>query len=173
MSKKDFENLLKKHQTESEKNAIDWDARKKEWLEFINVFYKKIENWLEPYKQQGTVSYTYKNVSITEEFIGTYDVRVMTIIFAEQKLTLEPLGTLLIGTKGRIDMDGVMGRVQFILADKDITEIKFSSDASSQKEKEKKPDWTWKIVLRDSRKISFVEFNEINFFDSIMEVVNG
>lgn len=37
----------------------------------------------------------------------------------------------------------------------------------------KNPDWTWKIVLREPRKISYAEFNEDNFFDALMEIVNG
>ncbi|WP_447071735.1 hypothetical protein [Shewanella indica] len=179
MSKKDFEDLLKKHESKSEEKEIDWQSQKDEWLAFIDQFYKALEQWLSPYKEQGTVSYSYKDLQLTEEYIGTYTVKVMTVDFAGQKITFEPIGTLLIGTKGRIDMEGVKGRVQFILADKDSKGMKVSVSISidGEKPKEKKnqktPDWTWKIVLRESRKVSFVEFNEENFFDALMEIVNG
>ena len=179
MSKKDFEDLLKKHESKPDEKEIDWESQKREWLDFIEQFYKSLETWLSPYKEQGTVSYTYKDLELTEEYIGTYNVKVMTVDFAGQKLTLEPIGTLLIGTKGRIDMEGVKGSVQFILADKNSKGMKvsvsISMDGEKPKEKEprKAPDWTWKIVLRESRKVSFVEFNEENFFDALMEIVNG
>lgn len=179
MSKKDFEDLLKKHESKSEEKEIDWQSQKDEWLEFIDQFYKTIEQWLSPYREQGTVSYSYKELQLTEEYIGTYTVKVMIVDFAGQKLTFEPIGTLLIGTKGRIDMEGVKGRVQFILADKDSKGMKVSVSISidgekqEEKKKQKTPDWTWKIVLRESRKVSFVEFNEGNFFDALMEIVNG
>lgn len=176
MSKKDFENLLKKHGSKSEEKEINWEAQKNEWLELIDKFYQSLENWLSPYKNQGTVSYNYKDLQLTEEYIGTYNVKMMTVDFAGQKLTLEPIGTLLIGAKGRIDMEGVKGGVQFILADKNSKSMKVRVsifiDEGGLKKRES-PDWTWKIVLRESRKVSFVEFNEENFFDALMEVVNG
>jgi len=179
MSKKDFENLLKKHESKSEEKEIDWQSQKTEWLGFIEQFYDSIERWLSPYKDEGKVSYTYKDLQLSEEYIGTYSVKVMIADFAGQKLTLEPIGTLLIGTKGRIDMEGAKGRVQFILADKNSNGMKVSVSISidgekpKEKEPQKEPEWTWKIVLRESRKVSFVEFNEENFYDALMEVVNG
>lgn len=179
MSKKDFENLLMKHESKSEEKEIDWQSQKEEWLGFINLFYTSLEQWLSPYKEQGKVSYEYKDLQLTEEYIGTYSAKAMTVDFAGQKLTFEPIGTLLIGTKGRIDMEGVKGRVQFILADKNSKGMNISVSITNNGEKpkeqepQKTPDWTWKIVLRESRKVSFVDFNEENFFDALMEVVNG
>ncbi|NOS75599.1 MAG: hypothetical protein HOP36_13930 [Methyloglobulus sp.] len=184
MSKQDFENLLNKHESKSEEKEINWEEQKIEWLDFIKQFYSSVESWLDPYKKDGKLSYEYKITQITEEYIGTYDVNVMVVHFAEQKLTLEPLGTLLIGTKGRIDMEGARGRVQFILADKDskgmkisVTISTISTDGVYPKENKdsesKKPNWTWKIALRESHKISYEEFNEENFFDALMEIVNG
>lgn len=179
MSKKNFEDWLKKHEKKLKENEIDWRVQKDEWLDFIDKFYKSLEIWLSSFKKEGTVSYEYKHIQLTEDYIGTYEVRAMTIIFGGQKLTLEPIGTLLIGTKGRIDMEGVRGRVQFILADKNSKGMKVSvsisidGDKPKEKEPQMMPDWTWKIVLREPRKVSFVEFNEENFFDALMEVVNG
>lgn len=178
MSKKDFENLLNKHKSNSEETAIDWDEQKKEWLAFIRQFYSAIESWLKPYRDAGKLSYEYKKNQITEDYLGTYDVDVMIVNFAGQKLNLEPVGTLLIGTKGRIDMEGARGRVQFILADKNSTGMKINvsiinGEVPEKNEEHKEPEWTWKIVLRESRRVSFVEFNEENFFDALMEVING
>lgn len=179
MSKRDFEELLRKHESKPAEKEIDWEEQKKDWLEFIRKFYVKVESWFEPYKLDGKLSYEFRKTQITEEYIGTYDVDVMVVDFAGQKITLEPLGTLLIGTKGRIDMEGARGRVQFILADKDSKGIKMTMSIStggqpnSEPKELREPDWTWKIVLRESRKISYADFTEENFFDALMEVVNG
>jgi len=76
-------------------------------------------------------------------------------------------------------MEGTRGRVQFILADKDSKGVKvrvsISRDENPLKEKEvhKKPEWTWKIVLKEPHKISYAEFNEENFFNALMEIANG
>jgi hypothetical protein len=179
MSKKDFENLLDKHEADLADKKFDWEKQKTEWLDFIKNFYDFVELWLNPYKNQGKVSYYYKEAQITEEYIGTYDVKVMFIDFAGQRLTLQPIGTLLIGTKGRIDMDGPRGIVQFILADKDSTGMKFhvsvfvNGKAEDKPKEHKEPEWVWKIVLREPRKIAYESFTESNFFDALMEVVNG
>lgn len=177
VSKKDFEDLLEKHESKSGEE-IDWKERKKEWLSFISQFYSSVELWLNPYKAKGKLSYKYEKTQITEDYIGAYDVNVMIVDFAGQKLTLEPIGTLLIGTKGRIDMEGARGRVQFVLADKNSKGVKIGVSLSidgrpSKGGEDKKPDWTWKIVLREARKVSYEEFNEENFFDALMEVAGG
>ena len=104
MSKKDFEELLKKHERKPVENEIDWEKQKQEWLDFIKEFFDSVKSWLEPFKNDGKLSYEFKKTQITEEYIGTYEVDVMIVDFAGQKLSLEPLGTLLIDTKGRIDM---------------------------------------------------------------------
>lgn len=179
MSKKEFEQLLKRHQEKAAEEEINWSQQKEEWLGFIDEFYTKIESWFTPYLSNGQLSYEYRTVQITEEYIGTYDVKVMEVDFAGQKLRLEPLGTLLIGTKGRIDMEGSRGSVQFILADKNSKGMKITvsvsidGKADNEEKGRTEPEWTWKIVLRESRTISFVEFTEENFFDALMEIVNG
>ncbi|CAN2042358.1 hypothetical protein GMMP15_780001 [Candidatus Magnetomoraceae bacterium gMMP-15] len=137
----------------------------------------KIEQWLKPYLNQKKLKYSYQNIELTEEYIETYTVKAMNIIFAEQQVKIEPIGTLLIGTKGRIDMEGAKGRVQFILADRYSKGIKASMSIERKPNKKenqarKEPDWTWKIVLRESRRIAYEDFNEDNFFNALMEIVN-
>ncbi|MDA3895310.1 MAG: hypothetical protein PF482_04065 [Desulfobacteraceae bacterium] len=178
MSKKDFEDMLNKHESVTKDSEIDWQKQKQEWIEFIKKFYDEVEQWLKPYVDQEKLKYHYNDLEITEEYIGTYSVKSMDIIFANQKVKIEPLGTLLIGTKGRVDMEGARGIVQFILADKDSKGMKvnvsISTDGEPKKEPEelKEPDWTWKIVLREPRQISYEEFNEDNFFNALMEIIN-
>jgi len=179
MGKTDFENMLDQHDVIKKQSEIDWDAQKKEFLDFIKEFYSSIEGWIQPYVDQGKLTYDYKTITLSEDNIGTYDVEKMNINFAGQQVKIEPVGTLLIGTKGRIDMEGARGRVQFILADKDSKGIRvnasISIDRAPKKEQQnvKIPSWTWKIVLRDSKMISYEDFTEGNFFNGLMEIING
>jgi hypothetical protein len=179
MSKKDFEDMLNRHGEVKKQDEIDWNAQKDEWISFIKQFYSSVEGWLAPYVEQQKLAFDYKKTTLSEEHIGTYDVDTMNINFAGQQIKIEPVGTLLIGTKGRIDMEGARGRVQFILADKDSKGIKVSVSISldgkpkEEQQKPKEPNWTWKIVLRNSRKISYEDFTEENFFNGLMEIING
>lgn len=180
MSKKDFEEMLNKHKKNSEENKINWDEKKNEWLNFVKTFYESIEKWVKPYQDDKKLSFNYEKISLTEEYIGTYYVDCMTINFAGQRVKLTPIGTNLIGTKGRIDMEGARGIVRFILADKNSKGIGFSISVSingeqqpEQSNKTKIIEWTWKIALKDSRKMLLEDFNEENFFDVLLEVING
>ncbi len=179
MSKKDFEYMLNKHDEVKQENEINWNTEKEEWISFINQFYSSIEKWLKPYVAQHKLAFDYKKTSLTEDYIGTYDVDTMNINFAGQKIRIEPIGTILIGTKGRIDMEGSRGRVQFILVDKDSKGMKINvsiyrnGKSETNQPETKIPDWTWKILLKDSRKIYYEDFNEANFFNSLMEIINN
>jgi hypothetical protein len=181
MSKIDFENMLNKHNEKPKQEDINWVKEKEEWLTFIKQFYDSIERWLKPYSEKGQLSYEYEKITLTEEDIGSYEVNVMKIIFAGQHIKLMPIGTLLIGTKGRIDMEGARGRVQFMLAKEDSKgiglDISVTSRPRSGKSSEmityKTNNWIWKIVLKESRKIAFEDFTEENFFSALMEVSNG
>jgi len=169
MSKQAFDKMLSQHEKVEKESQIDWEKKKKEWLKFIDDFYQSVENWLKPYEKQEKLKLSYSTSVLSEEHIGSYQIKNMTIVFADQQVRIEPVGTLLIGTKGRIDMEGSRGRVQFLLADKESKGMKIDVSA----EKRKVPDWTWKIVIRDSRHIAYDEFNEDNFFSALMEITNG
>lgn len=187
MNKEDFEKFLKDNAViEKEEVKIDWDKEKKEWLDFINSFYTQIQEWLEEYKQKGLIKYSYTQKNITEDNIGSYYAKKMDLILAGKCLTFDPIGTLLIGTKGRIDLIGPKGTIKFLLADKlsKGLEFKFTStvitgnDSEKSLEKEQKVDeksieWVWKILERHTSRISYVEFTEENFFEALMELTSG
>lgn len=173
MSKKDFDSFLSSHEKKQQESTIDWDKQKDEWLDYIESFYNQVEAWFAPYVEAGRVSYGYSPKTLVEDHIGSYEVKNMKIDFAGQSVVLEPVGTLLIGTKGRIDMEGARGRVQFILADKSSSgvNVRVSINKPIPEEKPKEIEWVWKLVLRDSRRVKFEDFNESNFFDALMEII--
>ncbi len=44
---------------------------------------------------------------------------------------------------------------------------------SKENQERKEPDWTWKIVLKEQRRIAYDDFNEESFFNALMEIING
>lgn len=184
MSKKDFEIFLLNKSDSNIEVKIDWGKEKQDWLNFIDIFYKQVKSWLEDYHSKGLVKYSYTNKNITEENIGSYEVKKLDLTLAGSRVTFDPIGTLLIGAKGRIDLVGPKETIKFVLVDKSSKGLKFSFtttvitgndtiDYSSKKENIKKIDWTWKILTRHSSKISYDEFTEDNFFEALMESING
>jgi hypothetical protein len=184
MSKKEFSDFINQQKPPVEETPIDWEAEKEEWLRYLDDLYKMIESFLNEYTDSGRISLAYQQLELTEENIGRYTVREMTLAFGTNRLTLTPIGTLLIGTKGRVDMIGPRGTVRLILADKKSTGIKivmmshvlepgaaptappFSKEAS-------KPDWEWKIVVTLAPQLTYRNLTQESFFDAIMEISNA
>lgn len=179
MSRKAFEEFLTSHEKNSqEAEVVDWDQQRDEWLAFIDQFYHSLEEWFQPYKDKGSLDYQYAPVQLTEDSIGAYQTKKMLVQFAQQNLQITPIGTMLIATKGRIDMEGARGRVQFILADRNSSRpsnisVTIGSPPVNNSNPVNQPDWTWKVVLKDASRITFADFNEDNFFDALLEVVNA
>ena len=185
MGKKEFDDFLQQlTQKKSNIKKIDWEAEKKYWLEYIEQFYKMVEGYLNDYVTTGKITLEYKKKYITEENIGTYETKELKIIINDNIATFTPIGTLLIGTKGRIDLSSKHGIVRFILADKDSFGPKievnvFYTDEErkifeeKQKTLQKKEiNWTWKIASEPPI-VKYIDLNQDSFFDVLLDIING
>ena len=162
MGKKEFDDFLKKEE-EKKKPSVDWDAKKKWWLEQLETLYTNIQDWLKEYIDEKKISIEFSEIDIYEEALGTYTARQMRIKVSDKIATLTPIGTILIGAKGRIDMKSNAGTIRFILADRNATEPKivvkeYLSEEEKRKDEEaekNKPnpkiDWAWKITTNPPR----------------------
>ncbi len=60
--------------------------------------------WLEPLRQQGLVTCSRVLIQLSEEKIGTYQAEEMVLEFGPEAIVLEPIGTLIVGARGRVDV---------------------------------------------------------------------
>lgn len=182
MDSKDFDEFVRRQQAESSTAAtIDWDSERDEWLTHLGELYAKIESLLRKYISAGQIRLDYRPIELNEENIGSYTAKEMVLKIGRQEIVLVPIGTLLFGFKGRVDVIGPAGRAQIALVDS-----KASSTASlihvSVGVKGKPPtppnrqaqkiEWTWKIVTRPPER-RFIEITQETLFQIIMEVVNA
>ena len=71
----------------------------------IRDLYNKIDTeWLGEYVNRGLVKTGECPFSVTEEMLGTYQVQSKWIEIAGQRISIEPVGTILIGTDARLDV---------------------------------------------------------------------
>jgi len=125
---------------------------------------------------------------ITEESLGQYEIDSLTLTINSNKIKFEPIGTMLIGSKGRVDVTGPFGKEKFILIMKgvkspsELIKFKFSivgesnPEESTREEDIKKPtinDWEWKILPSDSRWAKFEDVNGDTVTEIIMRMING
>ncbi len=180
MGKKDFDNFLNKQVQEKDAGKqIDWKAKRYEWIKYLDQFYKTVEEFLSEYLESGKINYEYSEKKIIEDYIGEYSVKVLQIELGPHTIKLEPIGTNLIGAKGRVDLMGVNGKVKFVLVDKSSSgpRIKMtvwvSGEKPPEKEEEKKDiEWGWKIATPPPS-IQYIDLEQDTFFDALMEVVGG
>ncbi|MFD1256157.1 hypothetical protein ACFQ3S_05070 [Mucilaginibacter terrae] len=143
-----FEDFLKaKNQNEK---PVDWIARKSQWINSVNNLYRNIGIWFLPFISQSLLRTSYREISIYEEYIGRYSINQFDIVIGNDIVSLVPVGTLLLGSYGRIDIRGPKGSLMIV--EQQWNEWKFVNSHDKMKR------WT---------------VNEESFKAVIEELING
>ena len=183
-SNNDFDEFVRRQQESSASAGdVDWEKERDEWLRYLEVLYEKVNNFLSGYVASGQIRLEYETVRLDEEHIGSYAAKQMVIGIGRQKVSLVPIGTLLVGAKGRVDVIGPAGRAAILLVDHKapgaasvIFDVKVGTGgkprAPSELPKATNVQWEWKIVSRPPER-RFIEITQQSLFDLIIEVANG
>jgi hypothetical protein len=172
-----FDEFVKRQQQE----PVDWAKQREEWLEKLDVLYRMIEQSLNKYIDAGEIKCEYSNIELNEEDIGTYTARKMRITIGRRVVTLTPVGTMLIGAKGRVDVVGPAGQTRFMLLNSkasrpsDMISVRVSvgkPPPSSPPSKPQEITWVWKIATNPPI-VQFIELTKETLFQALMEVANG
>jgi hypothetical protein len=183
MDVKEFDEFVKRQQGPTPGVAsIDWDNERKEWLDYLDKLYQKIESLLDKYVSAGQIQREYRPVELNEENIGSYSARQMVLRIGRQSVVLEPIGTLLVGSKGRVDIIGPAGKAQLLLVDSKASGpaslihvtvgVGGKLPAPPPPKSLQELKWEWKIVTRPPER-RFIEITQQTLFQLIMEVANG
>ncbi|WP_183256365.1 hypothetical protein [Anoxybacteroides tepidamans] len=177
MGMEHLEQFLKWKKEEAERNQIDREQIKKQWLNEIESFYKQIKSFLAPLQEKQLLSLNWEEIKIQEENLGEYTTKKLHINFPDQKVVVEPVGKYIIGANGRIDMIGKNENVRFLLVDKrakspKIT-VSFDNEMTKALEKIrplKDTEYAWKIATPPPN-IQFIDLNEDSFSDALLGVI--
>ena len=148
--------------------SIDWPQRRDDWVEHLVGFYQLAEEFLRKYIEQDKVHLTWATKQINEEYVGSYDVASLEGQIGVVNVRFDPIGTNLIGAKGRVDMHGPCGTVKFVLIPKTASSPRIPKDEPEPVVEE----WAWKI-LTPPPNIKHIELVEESFLFAIMEVANA
>ncbi len=180
-----FEDFVKRQQQpRSDDEAIDWNKERDEWLDYLQQLYSCIAEYLDEYIKGGTIKLRDSMIELNEENIGVYKAKRLVVAIGAQEIIFTPVGTLLIGSKGRVDVEGSAGNSRLVLIDKNLTHPRqmfrvtvttippggrpMPQPTPSPKDTE----WAWKIVSRPPA-MQFTELNKETLFELLMEVSNG
>ena len=117
---------------------------------------------------------------LNEENVGSYAALQMILRIGRQEITLTPVGTMIVGMKGRVDVVGSAGQTRFVLVNSAAYGIRFrvtpgnarSPGAPTPETPPKETTWAWKIETRPPA-IRYVELTPQSLFDVLIEVSNG
>ncbi len=179
--KTDFGAFVKRQQTASEEqNRVDWAKERDEWLGLLKELYERIESFLAEYIQAGEIKLSYRDIELNEENIGSYSTQEMILKIGRQEITLRPIGTLLIGAKGGVEVVGPAGRTRLVLVNSESSgpRIKVTVSIGGRPEPPaveaapKEIKWVWKIATSPPT-IQYIELTQESLFQALMEVANG
>ena len=180
MGKKDLQAFIAAKKKKSKKTKeINWTKKKDDWLTKLNKLYTDIEFWLNDL-EQDVVSIKSVDKEINEEYIGIYTAKKMILRIADEQIVLDPVGTLLIGAAGRVDMTGKNGQVKLVLVPASATgvqiKVQIKTEGESEGDIEKNKDgngqeeMVWKIATPPPS-IKYIELDSDSFSDALLEVI--
>ncbi len=103
----DFADFVRRQRVEKQSaETFDPAEELENWLGTLSQLYSTIESYLATYVSSGDIQVEYQQVELNEEFSGPYKAKQMTIKIGHQQVTLKPVGTMLIGSRGRVDVLG-------------------------------------------------------------------
>lgn len=182
MEDKTFDEFVNRQQEAvREAASINWKKERVEWLAHLDRLYSKIESLLSKYVSSRQIRFDYQPIELNEEYIGSYAARRMTLRIGRQEVVFLPVGTLLIGSKGRVDVIGPAGRAQMLLVDSkasgpgSLIHVTIGVGGKLPVAPTKPAsgiDWEWRIVARPPER-RFIEITQQTLFQLIMEVSNG
>lgn len=178
MTRQAFDDFIKQANVRAQGSKVDWNEQREEWLSYLNQFYDMVGGFISDYVEAHQLSCTRSKKTLNEENIGSYDVDVLSINISANTITLTPIGTLLFGGKGRVDMVGPKGKVKFVLVPKGSTGprivVRMADPDSPSEAGTEEPinEWEWRIMTSPPQ-ISYLPLDGDAFYSALLEVLNG
>jgi hypothetical protein len=167
--------LREKKKKKEQRGSTDWNQIKKEWFNKIEKFYKLVKGYLKEFEDEDLLSLTKNKIEIREENIGRYIADQLIIELPDQEVKLTPKGTLIVGAKGRIDMEGAMGEVRFVLVPESAESVGFrvveGTEKKDQKEETGQEEYVWKYST-DPPEIKMYDLSQELFLELLEKVIN-
>lgn len=188
MSINELKNIIqsKKEHADSE-SIFDPKEQISDYITLTNNLYEMVKNAIRELIDEGLVSLKNESIIINEESLGEYKIDSLSILFSNEKIVFKPVGTMLIGSKGRVDMVGPKGIERFTLIRKGVTSpsqlinvnVVVGEGKKAEKGNPKKSkkltldDWDWRLLPNDRNWTKFGDVTAESITDALARVING
>lgn len=166
-----FEDFLTMKSEQAKAEGLDATQTIERFRSKVDAFYHELyTNWLAGFIERMKPERV--PINITEEQLGTYSVDSLTLTVGPNRLQFAPVGTILIGTRGRIDLQSGQNTAMFILTGQQArsarNHIVSSIDGQSPRE-DKMDKEVWKLVDTEKR-MKFVDITPKVMQNLIMKI---
>lgn len=170
----------KKRKDDQLKQVVDWEKRKTWWLGKISDLYKQVEEWFAPLVPE-VVHLERGTMDVYEERLGSYQAAYLNLNLYYEVVKLIPIGTIIIGGLGRVDLIGEEGSINIVLEHKGHRpQIKFyiGKEEIAKSKEEPKPtaydqmETEWIVPTETRRPKKYKVLTKEVFFDSLKKVMS-
>ena len=147
----------------------------------MNDLYLEMEEYLKKYIEAGEIQVTRKNIQISEEYLGSYQVPKLSFQIGNDRVVAKPIGHRVIAADGRVDLIGARGTLRLVLLEKERpairTKIVIRERVVEESSKSLNPaseinEIGWYIATLPPR-ITRTEFSADAFRDALVELSDG
>ena len=179
MPSRTFDDFVKQRTARAKESAEEFNPEETlaTWLRELDALYGTIEGYLKSYIDSGQIKVERRPIRLSEESLGTYDADALVVSIGNEEVVARPVGTMLIGSYGRVDLSGPRKTLRIVLLEKGGPALKITiSGASGPRETSISHLWRGEI---DHRGWYFVTqppaatataLDEDSFRDAIMDV---
>ncbi|WPL18298.1 hypothetical protein Thiowin_03366 [Thiorhodovibrio winogradskyi] len=160
----DFVEQIRQHvKTQAEEHgehALDREQRLNWWRSKVDALTTQMKQWLEPLITDETISVRQKSVRINEDRLGDYELPALEFCFGLSSLSVTPVGSVIIGALGRVDIAGPEGKAMLILTADDAE--------SSPSFKQEHARW---FISYPEQRLKLFELDESSFRQLIVDLL--
>lgn len=135
-------------------SSVDWGKRKEKWLDSLKEVFAQISEWLQQagLSQESIVS---GSRELNEETLGRYDAPTLSVnLPGETTIDFIPVGSVIIGGYGRVDVTARRGLQKLYLIAVDLDEKSRAPETRSYER-----EWVWRIFEPGNPRKS-IEFDQ-------------
>lgn len=181
MSMNKLDNFISK-QKENSSSQIDPEQELNIWKKAVSSLYKEVRGFLSVYIDSGDVEIKPGTTTLFEEYLGEYEIETATVEIVRKQVYLKPIGTIIFGARGRVDMIGPQGVKTLVFTENADTKPKATKKVTIDGEDNARQntvssnnstleDYVWVIVVR-TPKPTYIELNRESFIDAMLSVVD-
>ena len=160
--------------------ALNPKERLSTWRRELDSLYAAMEEYLRSYTDSGQIRTERRPVQLTEDNLGSYEAEALAILIGRDEVIAEPVGTMLIGSMGRVDLSGPYGISRIVLLERGglIKRVTISSTDGRDEAYVRAPlrgeiDQRGWYFVTPPPAATAIPLNKDSFRDTIMDVAGG